>query len=71
MTRPTARLTAIAIKAAAPGRLLDGGGLMLDRAETGGKWTYRYTIAGQRRAVMIRWADYITAAPSAVVAIRA
>lgn len=27
MTRPTARLTAIAIKAAAPGRLLDGGGM--------------------------------------------
>ncbi len=49
MTRATSRLTAIQIKNAAPGKLLDGGGLLLDRTETGGKWAYRYSIAGQRR----------------------
>ena len=42
-------LTAITIKAAGDGRLQDGGGLMLDKIGAGGKWTYRYSIAGRRR----------------------
>ncbi len=49
MTRATNRLTAVQIKAAPPGKLQDGGGLILDKTATGGKWIYRYRFAGQRR----------------------
>ena len=49
MTRATSRLSAIQIKTASAGKLLDGGGLLLDRTETGGKWLYRYSLSGQRR----------------------
>ena len=43
------KLSAIAVRNAAPGVLHDGGGLMLDKAESGGKWLYRYSIAGRQR----------------------
>ena len=49
MTRATSRLSAVQIKNAPPSKLQDGGGLVLDRTATGGKWLYRYSIAGQRR----------------------
>jgi hypothetical protein len=49
MTRATNRLTAVQIKTAAPAKLQDGGGLILDKTATGGKWIYRYRFAGQRR----------------------
>lgn len=49
MTKPNARLTAIAVKNAAPGKLHDGGGLTLDKTETGGKWIWRYRFAGASR----------------------
>jgi hypothetical protein len=49
MTRATNRLTALLIKTAAPGKMQDGGGLVLDRTATGGKWLYRYSLSGQRR----------------------
>lgn len=49
MTRATSRLTAIQIKTASAGKLLDGGGLLLDRTAMGGKWLYRYSLSGQRR----------------------
>jgi integrase len=49
-SRQTNRLTAVEIAAAKDGqRLQDGGGLMLDKSSTGGRWTYRYSFAGQRR----------------------
>ena len=43
------KLTAVSIKAAAPGKLQDGGGLILNKAGNNGKWLFRYSIAGQRR----------------------
>ncbi|ULB09144.1 integrase arm-type DNA-binding domain-containing protein [Cereibacter azotoformans] len=43
------RLTAIAIRQAPPGRLHDGGGLMLEKGEASGKWIWRYSFAGKRR----------------------
>lgn len=49
MTRATSRLSAVQIKNAPPGKMQDGGGLVLDRTATGGKWLYRYSLAGQRR----------------------
>lgn len=50
MARTRNNLTAVKIRAAAPGRLSDGGGLILDKSEDGtGKWLYRYSIAGRRR----------------------
>lgn len=43
-------LTAVSIRKAEPGRLGDGGGLELHKAEDGrGKWTWRYSFAGKRR----------------------
>ena len=51
MTRPQNRLTAVQIKAAAPGKLQDGGGLVLDK----------------RRAVMLRWAEFVTGQNAKVV----
>lgn len=43
-------LTAVAIRKAGAGRLGDGGGLELHKAEDGtGKWTWRYSFAGKRR----------------------
>lgn len=49
MTRAQNRLTAIAIRAAAPGKLQDGAGLVLNKTATGGKWVYLYSFAGGRR----------------------
>lgn len=49
MTGPTNRLTAIKITKAAPGRLQDGGGLILEKTATGGKWSWRYRFAGADR----------------------
>ena len=49
MTRATNRLSALQIKSAAAGKLMDGGGLVLDKTDTGGKWLYRYSFAAQRR----------------------
>lgn len=48
MGRATNRLTVTAVKAGA-GRMQDGGGLFIDREGAGGKWTYRYSLAGVRR----------------------
>ncbi|WP_375553413.1 tyrosine-type recombinase/integrase [Roseovarius mucosus] len=42
-------LTAVAIKKAGPGRLGDGNGLELHKAETTGKWVWRYSFGGKRR----------------------
>lgn len=44
-----AKLTNITIKKAGPGRMGDGGGLELERSDTGGKWVWRYSFAGKRR----------------------
>ena len=43
------KLTALALKSAPGNVVQDGGGLSLTRTPTGGKWTFRYTIAGRRR----------------------
>ncbi len=43
------RLTAIQIKNSPTGKLQDGGGLILDKTGAGGKWIWRYSIAGRRR----------------------
>lgn len=39
----------MAIKAAATGKLHDGGGLILDKIDGTGKWIYRYSLSGRRR----------------------
>lgn len=70
MTRATNRLTAVQIKTAAPAKLQDGGGLILDKTATGGKWIYRYRFAGQRRVVMGKWADHVTGEAAKVVRLR-
>jgi integrase len=49
MTKPINRLTAVKIKAAAPGKHQDGGGLVLVKTASGGSWVYRYSFAGTRR----------------------
>ncbi|KQB15132.1 integrase arm-type DNA-binding domain-containing protein [Rhodobacter capsulatus] len=56
------KLTAVKIRAAAPGRYGDGAGLYLDRTEDGGKWLYRYTIAGRRRDMGLGSLDAVTLA---------
>ena len=44
------KLTAAAIKAAKAGQhLQDGGGLLLRRSPSGGRWVFRYSFSGQRR----------------------
>jgi integrase len=43
------KLTAVAIRKAGPGRLGDGNGLELHKAEDGGKWVWRYSFGGKRR----------------------
>jgi integrase len=50
MTSPLAALSALKIKNAAPGKLSDGGGLILiKREDGGGAWVWRYTFAGISR----------------------
>jgi integrase len=49
MGRGKNKLTAAALKAKPVGMVQDGGGLMLDKTAEGGKWIYRYSIAGRRR----------------------
>lgn len=43
------KLTAVQIKNASPGKLSDGGGLILNKTANGGKWIYRYSFGGRRR----------------------
>jgi len=49
LARTRNTLTAVAIQAAAPGKLSDGGGLILDRTADGGRWSWRYSFGGRRR----------------------
>lgn len=49
MARTLNRLTALAVKNAAPGKYADGGGLWLHKREGGGQWVFRFTIYGRRR----------------------
>jgi integrase len=50
MTRATNRLSALAVRAALPGKHADGGGLWLHkRPEGGGQWFLRVTVHGRRR----------------------
>jgi integrase len=49
MSRAKNKLSAAKVKSAGPGKLQDGGGLILDKTEAGGKWIYRYSLAGNRR----------------------
>lgn len=52
------KLSVTAIKAAEPGRLQDGAGLILERSDSGGSWVYRYSIAGRRREMGLgSWPD--------------
>lgn len=46
------KLTALGIKNAPDGKLYDGGGLMLAKAGTKGKWLFRYTFPGGPRREM-------------------
>lgn len=43
------KLTAVHIKNASNGKLQDGGGLILNKKDEGGKWIYRYSFSGRRR----------------------
>jgi integrase len=48
------KLTAVAIKAAPVGvKLQDGGGLILERTASGGRWIFRYSFQGRRREMGI------------------
>jgi integrase len=49
MTRTRNTLTAIQVQNAGPGKMSDGGGLLLDRTAEGGRWSWRYTFGGKRR----------------------
>jgi integrase len=49
LTRTRNTLTAIEVQNATPGKLSDGGGLILDRTGNGGRWSWRYTFGGKRR----------------------
>lgn len=50
MAAHTGKLTAVAIKAATPGKLFDGGGLYLDVRENGSRyWRMKYRFAGKER----------------------
>lgn len=43
------KLTAIAVKKAGDGKMLDGGGLHLIKSGETGKWIFRYSLLGRRR----------------------
>lgn len=48
------KLTAVAIKAARPGKLFDGGGLFLDVRPTGGRyWRLKYRIGGRENLLAL------------------
>ncbi|MDH6647538.1 UNVERIFIED_ORG: integrase [Rhizobium esperanzae] len=50
MARALNKLSAMAVKNAAPGKHSDGGGLWLHKRDEGaGQWVFRYTIYGRRR----------------------
>lgn len=49
MGRAKSKLTAVEIKAADTAKMQDGGGLILDKSGSVGKWLYRYSFAGRRR----------------------
>jgi integrase len=53
------KLTAKGIGAKPPGKLQDGGGLILDKRDAAsGKWLYRYSFAGRRREMGLgAWPD--------------
>lgn len=48
MSKPTARPCAVAIKTAAPGKLQDGGGAILDRTASGGRWRCGFAGTGHK-----------------------
>lgn len=56
------KLNPVTIKNAAPGRLYDGGGLVLDRTATGGKWLFRYSFDSRRREMGLGSLDTVTLA---------
>ena len=50
LARSLNKLTALAVKNAAPGKYSDGGGLWLHKRDDGaGQWVFRFTIYGRRR----------------------
>lgn len=50
MSRPLHKLSAVAVRALAPGKHSDGGGLWLHKREDGGgQWVLRVTVHGRRR----------------------
>lgn len=52
MTRALNRLSAVAVRTAAPGKYCDGGGLWLHkRSDGGGQWVLRIVVHGRRRAM--------------------
>ncbi len=56
------KLTAVQIRKSDPGVLQDGGGLSLRKTETGGRWNYRYSLAGKRRDMGLGSLDDVTLA---------
>ena len=62
MARAKNKLTALMVKKAGPGILQDGGGLMLTKTATGGRWTFRYSIAGRRRDMGLGTLDDVSLA---------
>ncbi|MBY6055409.1 tyrosine-type recombinase/integrase [Leisingera daeponensis] len=62
MARAKNKLTAVAVKKAANGKLDDGGGLRLYKTDGSGRWVYRYTFAGRRREMGLGSADDLTLA---------
>lgn len=62
MSRARNRLTAIQVKTAGDGQLIDGGGLMLVRKNGRGKWIYRFSIHGRRRDMGLGAQDDLTLA---------
>jgi len=44
---------AVKIKSSPSGKLQDGGGLILDKAEATGKWLFRCSFAATKRAMIL------------------
>lgn len=62
MARGRNILTAVQVRKAPPGRHQDGGGLILHKAESGGRWLWRYTFAGRRREMGLGSVNVVTLA---------
>ncbi len=62
MARAKNKLTAVAVKKAANGKLDDGGGLRLYKTDRSSRWVFRYTFAGRRREMGLGSADDLTLA---------